>query len=309
MNTENPYAAGEAAPGFPAEVSETIELLQRPESNGAGAGFDWIKAGFGDFKRGPFAHVGFLVLLFVAGTVISLVSNFGFLIDPAFGFVVNMGASLAMNLVMFLLVAGFLLAVRQSRALGFVRFETFFAGFSHPRAGALLGLGGLYLLLTLIISAGAFVGLFLAIGPEAFGDFFVSTWMSPYGSTGTSSAWLADEDTLIALAIAGAVMGALIFIVVGMFFFFSAHLVTFGDVGAVEALKLSFFGCLRNIVPLFLWSLSALVLFIVGTIPCGLGLLVVVPMVWASTYQAFLDIFTDVSADSLSAPPAIPPTI
>ena len=46
-----------------------------------------------------------------------------------------------------------------------------------------------------------------------------------------------------------------------------------------------------NFLPFLLWGLLIMVLLILGAIPLGLGLLVAVPMLWASTYAAFRDIY------------------
>jgi uncharacterized membrane protein len=56
-------------------------------------------------------------------------------------------------------------------------------------------------------------------------------------------------------------------------------------------MKMSFSGCLKNILPFLLYGIIAMVLFILATIPIGLGLLVVVPMLTASIYTGYRDIY------------------
>jgi uncharacterized membrane protein len=61
----------------------------------------------------------------------------------------------------------------------------------------------------------------------------------------------------------------------------------------VAALKESFVGCLRNILPFLVYSIVVLVLGIVASIPLGLGWLVLGPVLIASVYTAYRDIFGD----------------
>jgi uncharacterized membrane protein len=59
----------------------------------------------------------------------------------------------------------------------------------------------------------------------------------------------------------------------------------------VAALRESFFGCLKNVVPFLVYSIVFVVLGIVASIPLGLGWLVLGPITIASVYTAYRDIF------------------
>jgi uncharacterized membrane protein len=52
-------------------------------------------------------------------------------------------------------------------------------------------------------------------------------------------------------------------------------------------------GCLKNIVPFLLYGVVGLFLIIIATIPLLLGWFIVVPMMIASIYIAYLDIYGD----------------
>jgi uncharacterized membrane protein len=188
-------------------------------------------------------------------------------------------------------VAGFLLAVRRARATGHIRFEDYFSGFQHPRLGALLGLGALYVAANLAIAIVAVLGLLVVMGPGEFLS-LVSAAVDPYGSPASVPAWMRDEDTMLALGLAGATLAIIVYTALWIVFLFAAHLVTLTDVSVGGAFKRGVSGTVRNIVPLIIWSLASLVLIALGTLTCGLGLLVILPAVWAAGYQAFLDIFT-----------------
>ncbi len=56
-------------------------------------------------------------------------------------------------------------------------------------------------------------------------------------------------------------------------------------------MKTSFTACLRNIVPFLVYGVVIMVLSIVAAKPFGLGFLVLGPVVIASIYTAYRDIF------------------
>ena len=72
---------------------------------------------------------------------------------------------------------------------------------------------------------------------------------------------------------------------------FAPALVVFHDVQPMAAMKASFSGCLKNFVPFLVYGIVGLVFFILALIPLGLGLLVFVPVLWASMYTAYRDIY------------------
>jgi len=65
----------------------------------------------------------------------------------------------------------------------------------------------------------------------------------------------------------------------------------FHDLGAVEAMKQSFTGCLRNIVPFLVYGIIGFLLAIVASIPLGLGWLVLAPVLAASIYTGYRNIY------------------
>ena len=76
-----------------------------------------------------------------------------------------------------------------------------------------------------------------------------------------------------------------------MMIWFAPALVILNDMGAVEAMKRSFSGCIKNILPFLLYGVIAMVLVILGMIPLFLGLLVVIPVLTAAIYTSYKDIF------------------
>jgi len=105
-------------------------------------------------------------------------------------------------------------------------------------------------------------------------------------------------DTAGAAAMGGSVLIAWLValalsIPIYMALWFAPSLVVLGGRAPVAALKESFVGCLRNILPFLVYSIVVVVLGIVASIPLGLGWLVLGPVLIASVYTAYRDIFGD----------------
>jgi hypothetical protein len=77
-----------------------------------------------------------------------------------------------------------------------------------------------------------------------------------------------------------------------MAYWFAPVLAGLHNLSAVEAMKLSFSACLKNMLPFLLYGLIFMVLLIVAIIPFGLGLLVVAPMMMTSLYSSYADVFS-----------------
>lgn len=83
----------------------------------------------------------------------------------------------------------------------------------------------------------------------------------------------------------------LLLIPVLMAYWFAPVLAGLNNLSAVDAMKLSFAACLKNVLPFLLYGLIFMVLLILAIIPYGLGLLVVVPMMMTSLYSSYVDVF------------------
>jgi len=76
-----------------------------------------------------------------------------------------------------------------------------------------------------------------------------------------------------------------------MAFWFAVPLVLFHEQGAVDAMKGSFSGCLRNVVPFLLFGVVGLSFGFLASIPLGLGWLVFGPVLAASVYTGYKDVY------------------
>ena len=68
-------------------------------------------------------------------------------------------------------------------------------------------------------------------------------------------------------------------------------LVVFQGEGVIDSMKASFAGCLKNIVPFLVYGVVFFLLALVAMIPIGLGWLVLGPMLSASVYTSYRDIY------------------
>jgi uncharacterized membrane protein len=74
---------------------------------------------------------------------------------------------------------------------------------------------------------------------------------------------------------------------------FAPLLVAFKDMPAVAAMKLSFLACIKNIIPLQLYTITMVVLAVIAAMPYGLGFFLLVPVLFASLYASYKDIFVE----------------
>ena len=86
-------------------------------------------------------------------------------------------------------------------------------------------------------------------------------------------------------------VGIALMIPLMMTFWFAPSLVALNDIPALTAMKLSFLGCIKNILPFLLYGLIAFVLMLIAVIPFGLGLLILSPVLIASIYAGYRDIY------------------
>jgi uncharacterized membrane protein len=157
-----------------------------------------------------------------------------------------------------------------------------FSGFKAPHITPLLTVGLLYMAswLALMILMGT---LFIVV----------------LGVSGAIGAILSGDTGALGGLLVGAGLGAVLVVLIVMAvalpifmaFWFAPALVAINNISPIDALVASFKGCLKNILPFLLYGVVFLVLFIVGSITLGLGLLVVLPLMFTSTYAAYRDIF------------------
>ena len=229
-----------------------------------GRGAAWLTEGFGYFQKDTLAWVGATILFFViilALAFIPLLGNLaGYILMPVF-------------------IAGLMLGCKARTQGGEFTVTHLFAGFSQHTA-QLVVLGFLYLagMIALVI----LIVILVMFGAD--GADLVEKLQA------RDVAALTDNLKLITLV---CLIAAALYVPLLMATWFAPALVILRNASAVDAMKLSFKGCLLNIMPFILYGLIGLVLGVVAIITMGLGLLVLVPVITASIYVAYQDIYPE----------------
>ncbi len=230
----------------------------------AGQGWQWIVGGFALFRKNPPIWITLFVIYFLVVIVVSVI--------PVVG-------PLVMTLLAPVFTAGFMLACRDVEAGEELELGYLIAGFKH-NAGQLITVGGLYLVGSITI-----LGLMMMAGG---GSILGSAALEQMRGTEMNAVMAgATGDMLISLLVAMAVLVPLL-----MAYWFAPALVMLGNVKAVDAMKLSFMGSLRNMWPFLVYGVIAFVLMMIAMIPFGLGMLILVPVLNASIYLGYKDIFS-----------------
>jgi uncharacterized membrane protein len=233
-----------------------------PEGRGvaAGRGLSWIGEAWDLFKQAAGLWIGIVVVMFVMFFVAAFIP----LVGP-----------LATMLFFPVLIGGLMLGCRALEENQELEFAHLFAGFRQS-FGTLVAVGALYLagyvvvMLIVVVLTGASMFTMMGMGGQPEG----ADLMAIFATTGIAF--------LLAMALTIPLLMAV---------WLAAPLVVFHDQGAIEAMKGSFMGCLKNVLPFLIYGVIMFVLAIVASIPLALGWLVLGPMVVASVYTAYRDIY------------------
>ena len=220
----------------------------------AGHGVAWLGEGWRLFKDSP--------LIWIVNVILFLVITVAVQVVPIVGGIA--GALLAPVLGAGLMIGAHALRHGEALEVGHL-----FAGF-RQHTGALVLVGVVYLVgviaivvVAMLLVGASFVGLMAGGGEQALGPGLI-------------------------LAI---LIGVALVIPLAMAYWFAPVLVALNGLPAIEAMKMSFWGCLKNILPFLVYGLVALEAAIVATIPLALGWLVLGPVLAATMYASYRDIF------------------
>ena len=257
----NPYAAPRAQVADERTLV-TGNFVAHGHAVSAGSGWNWIASAFTLFRAAPGVWIGMALVWFVIIMVGGMIPFVG---------------PLATSALWPVFVAGFAAASRSCETSGACEFSELFAGF-RERFGPLVAVG----LISLGISVVVFVAVFAVMGIG-----FLSML------SGDMAAEISAEQGMsMALSILLAVLIAFALLLpLAMATWFAPLLVMFHDMAPLEAMKSSFFGCLKNILSFLVYGVVLFFAMIVATLPFGLGWLVLGPVMAASIYTAYRDIY------------------
>jgi uncharacterized membrane protein len=222
-----------------------------------GRGWEWIVEAFALFRRQPGMWI---LIVLIAGILFFAVS-----IIPVLG-------SLAGALLFPIFGAGLMLGCRSQDQDGTLEIAHLFAGFKF-RTGDLVLIGVFNLVCWVVIG--------FAVAAVVGGGVFMAVMRG-----GTPGAGISIISALIALLLVAGLSVPLY-----MATWFAPALIVLHELAPVAALKTSFFACLKNWLPFTVYGVVLLVLCLLAAIPAGLGYLVLIPVLTASIYTAYRDIY------------------
>jgi len=230
------------------------------KSVNAGQGASWFSCGWNLFKK-DFGTWFIMFLIFIG---IAIVLSF----IPFIG-------SLALSVITPALIAGFMYSASQMEQGNSIEIGSLFQGFKDKeRLNKLLALGGLSLLASILLM---FV-MFGLVGGSAVMN--------------TSETGAVDPQAMMS---AGMGISMLLVLLVALFvsmgFLYATPLVMLDKMAPVESIKTSFSACLKNILPLLVFSVVYFLLAIVAAIPIFLGFLILIPVSILAMYCSYKSIF------------------
>ena len=262
----NPYAAPKAA--VTDEAAELGEYIPGGQAVPASHGWTWIAEGWELFKMAPGPWVG-ISLVFGLWLLLPMIPILGLL------------ASLLTPFFTPVLVGGIMIGCRSLDEGRGLEFNHLFEGFK-THFGSLVLVGAISFAITIVIMVVVFVLVAAVMGASLFGVM-----------TGGEGQEISPE-TLKIMGL-GALLAILVFIALALpvtaAMWFAPALVTGNNLAPVEAMKASLVGCLRNILPMLVYGIILLVPTLLATIPLLLGWLILGPIMAASVYAGYKDIY------------------
>lgn len=258
-DASNPYQAPKANLNQTHAEGEMSGPVSVPFGHGTG----WISDAFNNhFKANPGAWIGTFLIFFVITFVMQIIPLIGplvfALLSPVF-------------------TAGFMIGSKAQDEGEDFSVNHLFSGFKNS-TGQLILVGLLYLV-------GSFaIGMLVAM---LMGGSMAMTGVLG-GQDPAAAQAMAQNPAVMLLPVL--VMLALLMPLL-MAYWFAPALVALEGVSALTAMKMSFTGCLKNMLPFLLYGIVMLVLAVIASIPFGLGLLVLLPVMLASMYTAYRDIY------------------
>jgi hypothetical protein len=282
---ENPYAAPHADLSQAGPIDGNFVY---PQKRSFKNGLAWLKSGFALFKQSKFKWVISVFLFTFISTIIGLIPFLGAILSNIFNPV---------------FLAGFIIGAKEQDEGTGLRIGHVFAGFKN-NFGQLILFGLLYFVTILLVFGliGVVVILLIVAGGLGSMDFSNPSSLAPLANISPS---------LIILIILG---GMFITVPIMMAYYFGPALISVNKVSIFEAVKLSFKGCLSNMLPFLLYGLACFGVLIVVIAAIGgsaflIGMLhkeagmiagfvfimimsfTIMPIFIASTYSAYKDIF------------------
>ena len=248
--------------GIAERQPNAVPPLPEPQRLSADRGWHWIMDAFRLVK--PYFGVWFLLCLifFIIMMVLSAV--------PAGSFV--------WMLLQPILGAGLMFACSELERGEEPEIAHLFIGFQrNPTQLALIGVIGFAVSIGIVLLA--MVPLWLLGGMTVLAALASPSAMAGLGGTALLALMLFLLIVLVLL------------MPLTMAMWFATALVLFDNLPAWQAFKISYRGCMANLMPFLVFGLIGMVLCVVAAMPLGLGLFLLVPVLFATGYTSYRDVF------------------
>ncbi|KFB78532.1 BPSS1780 family membrane protein [Candidatus Accumulibacter cognatus] len=223
----------------------------------AGSGLQWLLRGWEMFRTAPGTWIGiavaFMAVMLIAG-MLPLLNILANLLIPVFIGGISVGCR----------------AIEEGEG---IRFEHLFAGFSR-QPGGLLMVGLLYLLALLVVA--------VAVGIIATVTGIAALATIGLDGAGSTAAWAVVVSFLAMI---------LVFAPLAMAVWLAPPLLLFHELSAYQAIKTGVLVALRNFPSFLVYVLLVLVAAVLASLPLLLGWLVLLPVLYASLYAAYRELF------------------
>jgi hypothetical protein len=255
----DPYAAPKSHVADVRTIDADGTFVMGGRGVAAGNGWTWITNAWDLVKQQKGAWIG-LIVVFVA---ILFAMNFVPIIGP-----------LLLMLLLPVFYGGVMRGCDAVRNGGTMQVGYLFSGF-RENAGRLIGVGAV----SLAVFVAMFVIAVIVFGAEA-ARIMIGVQPSPEQMQATGMSFLLVPLLFLALSVP-----------LYMALWFASPLIVLNDLSVGEALKASFAACLKNILPFLVFGIAFFVLAIIASIPVFLGWLLLGPVLLASIYTGYRDIF------------------
>ncbi|NNE36747.1 MAG: hypothetical protein HKN08_00455 [Gammaproteobacteria bacterium] len=239
-----------------------IDINVVPAARGAA----WFIQGFEYFRQSAGPWIGTAIIFLVINIALGMLPVAGMLIS---------------QLLTPVFIGGLILGCRDIDEGRGLQINHLFAGFSG-HAGNLVLLGVLYTLGSVMIIILMAIVMFLTVGLE-----FIRI-LSEGGTEAVLQELSLEHIRNVLLVI---LTGLFFYVPLLMAFWFAPALTVLDKMGTVDAMKFSFSGCLKNIMPFLIYGIVGMMLSFLATLPFMLGWFIFTPMIMASIYHAYMDIY------------------
>ncbi|MBI3561208.1 MAG: hypothetical protein HY080_05765 [Gammaproteobacteria bacterium] len=268
MKSDNPYQPPAATVADFNQPIDGVWQFTDPKHLPAGRGWFWIREGFRLFAKSPWIWIANMIIFFIITIIVAMIP---------FVSIVN-------NILQPIFTGGLMRGAQSLDQEGRYEVNHLFAGF-RERGSPLAILGAMQLGIIILYFIVIAIVVMILIGTSGL--------LAQTGGTFDPRS-IITSPALFALI-------PVVFIsllLLGMAFWLAPQLIMLHNLDPFAAIKMSFIGSWRNIVPMIVFSLLAMLVTLVVVVPTiGLGFFVMWPVMIAATYVAWKDIFTNAYPD------------